>query len=90
MPNILVIDDDDIMLKAIKNILHKDGFDVLTARDGKEAFEMLDNSSYDIVITDLMMPVLGPEKTEQLIELINRLETVQDIRQVRPLITTGA
>lgn len=56
MPSILVIDDDDIMLKAIRNILNKDGFDVLTAKDGKEAFEMLENASYDIVITDLMMP----------------------------------
>ncbi len=56
MPNILVIDDDDIMLKAIRNILHKDGFEVLTAKDGKEAFDLLDNANYDIVLTDLMMP----------------------------------
>jgi DNA-binding response OmpR family regulator len=56
MPNILVIDDDDIMLKAIKNILNKDGFNVVTAADGKEAFELLDHTIYDIVITDLMLP----------------------------------
>jgi DNA-binding response OmpR family regulator len=56
MPNILVIDDDDIMLKAIKNILNKDGFNVVTATDGKEAFELLDHTVYDIVITDLMLP----------------------------------
>jgi DNA-binding response OmpR family regulator len=56
MPNILVIDDDEIMLKAIKNILNKDGFNVSTASDGKEAFDLLDNTVYDIVITDLMLP----------------------------------
>lgn len=56
MPNILVIDDDDIMLKAIKNILNKDGFNVATAQDGKEAFELLEHTTYDIVITDLMLP----------------------------------
>ena len=56
MPNILVIEDDEIMLKAIKNILNKEGFNVITARDGKEAFEMIDNATYDIVITDLMLP----------------------------------
>ncbi len=56
MPNILVIDDDDIMLKAIKNILNKDGFNVVTASDGKEAFELLEHTIYDIVITDLMLP----------------------------------
>src|ERR1700744_4161644 len=56
MPNILVVEDDDIMLKAIKNILSKDGFNVVTAKDGKEAFEKLDTADYDVVITDLMMP----------------------------------
>src|SRR5476651_942823 len=56
MPSILVIEDDDIMLKAIRNILNKDGFNVFTAKDGKEAFELLDTTDYDIVITDLMMP----------------------------------
>jgi len=56
MPNILVIDDDDIMLKAIRNILNKDGFNVVTAADGKEAFDLLEHTAYDIVITDLMLP----------------------------------
>jgi hypothetical protein len=34
-----------------------------------------------------MAPVLGAEKTEKLIEQINRLETVDDINQLRPLMT---
>jgi 2-methylcitrate dehydratase PrpD len=36
---------------------------------------------------DLMVPVLGPNKTAKLIEQINNLETVRDIRQLRSLIT---
>ncbi|MEH2469366.1 2-methylcitrate dehydratase PrpD [Nitrobacteraceae bacterium AZCC 2161] len=36
---------------------------------------------------DLMAPVLGSDKTEKLIELINNLETVKDIGQLRPLMT---
>ena len=35
-----------------------------------------------------MVPVLGSEKSEQLIDLINRLEAVDDIRMLRPLMTT--
>jgi 2-methylcitrate dehydratase PrpD len=37
---------------------------------------------------DLMAPVLGAEKTDKLIEEINKLETVSDIGQLRPLMTT--
>jgi 2-methylcitrate dehydratase PrpD len=36
---------------------------------------------------DLMAPVLGTGKTSKLIEMINRLETLKDIRELRPLIT---
>ena len=56
MSNILVIDDDEIMLKTIQYILNKDGYNVVTATDGKEAFELLEYSVYDVVITDLRMP----------------------------------
>ena len=37
---------------------------------------------------DLMAPVLGAARTEQLIDRINRLETLDNIRQLRPLIAT--
>ena len=62
MPNILVVEDDDIMLKAIRNILSKDGFNVITAKDGKEAFEKLDSTEFDIVVTDLGMPHVDGRK----------------------------
>ena len=54
--NILIIEDDLIMLLAIKNILSRSGYNLVTAQNGKEAFEELEKGVYDIVITDLMMP----------------------------------
>ena len=77
MPDILIIEDDEIMLKAIRNILNKDGHTVSTAKDGKEAFEKLDSGTYDIVITDLMMPYA------------NGLEIVSRIRSDEQKINTG-
>ncbi len=54
--NILIIEDDSIMLLAIRSILAKSGYNLITAKDGKEAFEKLDTEEYDVVVTDLMMP----------------------------------
>lgn len=54
--NILIIEDDTIMLLAIRSILAKSGYNLITAKDGKEAFEKLDTEEYDVVVTDLMMP----------------------------------
>ena len=76
MPNILVIEDDDIMLKAIRNIRGKDGYVVITAKDGKEAFEKLENADYEVVVTDLMMPYANG------LEVVSRLRSDETKRNV--------
>jgi DNA-binding response OmpR family regulator len=53
---ILLVDDDELILKVIKRILSKEGYEVKTAANGKEALEMIDMEKFDLLITDLMMP----------------------------------
>jgi DNA-binding response OmpR family regulator len=53
---ILLVDDDELILKVINRILTKDGYDVRTASNGKDALEMIEDEKYDLLITDLMMP----------------------------------
>lgn len=53
---ILLIDDDELILKVIYRILTKEGYQVQTATNGKEAMEMIDKQKYNLLITDLMMP----------------------------------
>ena len=54
--NILLIDDDELILKVVNRILQKEGFVVKTAANGKEALEIIDREKFDLLITDLMMP----------------------------------
>ena len=54
--NILLIDDDELILKVVNRILQKEGFVVKTATNGKEALEIIDREKFDSLITDLMMP----------------------------------
>jgi DNA-binding response OmpR family regulator len=53
---ILLIDDDELILKVIHRILSKEGYDVRTAINGKDALEIIDQEKFSMVITDLMMP----------------------------------
>lgn len=53
---ILVVEDDEMILRTIEFRLKKDGYEVVTAQDGKEALEKLKNESIKLVITDLMLP----------------------------------
>lgn len=53
---ILVAEDDLIMLKTIEHRLKKDGHTVIIASDGREALKVLETTSPDLIITDIMMP----------------------------------
>jgi len=55
---ILVVDDDDISLKLLKEILSGGGYEVMTAANGREATDVLRNHPAHVVITDWMMPVM--------------------------------
>ncbi len=53
---ILVVDDEESILLLLKRILEDDGYQVLTARDGREALTAAEARRPDLVITDLRMP----------------------------------
>ncbi|WP_456479524.1 response regulator [Nautilia sp.] len=55
---ILVVDDDPINRKLIVRILSKKGFESLEAGNGIEAFNTLTNNDVDIILLDIVMPVM--------------------------------
>ena len=56
MAHILVVDDDELILKIAKSILHKAGHVVTLAKDGHQALEAIELELYDMIITDANMP----------------------------------
>lgn len=55
---ILVVDDEQLLVKGIKFNLENDGYEVLTAFDGEEAVKIAGEQPVDLIILDLMMPRL--------------------------------
>ncbi len=53
---ILVVDDTELNLKMVGAILWKDGYEVITARNGNEALELIKVSPPALAILDVMMP----------------------------------
>ena len=53
---ILVAEDEPIMQKTIALRLKKDGHDVITTDNGREALSLISSENPDLVITDIMMP----------------------------------
>ena len=55
---VLVVDDDPDILDALAEILEVEGYEVRRARNGREALQQLEQGVPDLVLLDLMMPVM--------------------------------
>lgn len=79
---ILIAEDDPSMLKYLKDKLCGE-YDVITAPNGSEALEKARKSNPDIVITDLVMPLMNGD------EVCRRLKSSHDTSHIPVIILTG-
>ncbi|MBE6088743.1 MAG: response regulator transcription factor [Clostridium beijerinckii] len=70
---ILVVDDEQNILDVIKAYLEKDGFDVITAMDGKSALDIYSNENIHLIVLDLMLPKMTGE------EVCNRIRAISSV-----------
>src|SRR5438093_1486534 len=56
--HVLLVEDEVNMAKTQAKILQRKGYEVDTACNGREALRLLDRTAFDVVITDLKMPVM--------------------------------
>ncbi len=67
MTKVLIVDDDDEIRYLLQDMLQEEGFEVDTARDGREALNILQRESGWVVLLDIMMPNIdGREVLRQL------------------------
>ena len=55
---ILVVDDEALLVKGIRFNLKSEGYDVITGSNGQEAVEMAQTEQPDLIVLDVMMPVM--------------------------------
>ena len=53
---ILVVDDEELLVKGIKFNLQNDGYEVVTGTNGREAIELAHDPSIRLIVLDVMMP----------------------------------
>jgi len=52
----LVVEDDEVTLKALEYRLKLEGYDIMVARDGRRGAQILKCQSFDMIISDILMP----------------------------------
>ena len=74
MKRILIIDDEESALDLLRRILEQEGHEVAAARNGQEGVEIFRRQQFDLVVTDMVMPVK------------DGLKTILELRRVDPAI----
>jgi DNA-binding NtrC family response regulator len=78
---VLVIDDEDIVLKSVNKILSEENYEVDVSSSGRQGIDRAIERSYDVVLTDIRMPDIGG------------MRVLRDIKRAKPslavIIITG-
>ena len=61
-PTILLVDDEDLILELLEAFLQELGFNILTARNGREALDRFAETPSDLILLDLNMPVMNGDQ----------------------------
>ena len=56
--HVLVVDDEDAIRAVVSEVLADEGYDVQTARNGREAVDLVRDWRPDLIVLDLMMPIM--------------------------------
>ena len=81
---ILVVDDDSGLLRALKHILEKEGYQVVTAEDGREAMYLVYSEHPDLILLDIMMPQMDG------LELAERIRQTPGISETTLIVLSSA
>lgn len=84
LPQILVADDDPAILRLVKAIVEKEGYAVVSARDGKEAYKILQSGEpFVAAIFDVIMPYI------QGTELARHMQSEKRLMKIPVIIMTA-
>jgi len=79
MKKILIVDDEPNIVMSLEYTFKKNNFEVFIARDGQEALDTLQNQHPDIIILDVMMPMVDGYSTLEQIKKNPALENCKVI-----------
>jgi len=72
MVKILIVEDDKDLYRYAMLSLRNSGYEVVSATDGEEALEKLEENKFDLILTDIMMPKMDGFELAKSIRLIDK------------------
>ena len=64
---ILLVDDEELVIKSVSKLLNKQGYEVLTCDAGEDAINAIRKENFDLIVCDIRMPrMTGTETIKQI------------------------
>ncbi len=83
---ILVIDDEELIIKSLRKLLEKNGFLIYVAKNGQDAIVMAEEENFDLIIADIRMPGINGVDTVQ--SIFENLES-RKVSKIPTIFITG-
>jgi len=83
MTKVLLVEDDEILIRMYRTKLERENFEVDIARDGEEGLTKIGEFKPDIVLLDIVLPKLNG------VEILKRIKATPELKEIPVLILTN-
>lgn len=83
MADVLIVEDNDMLSKAYRMILEKNGHNVETCMNGQEALDVVGSFKPKVILLDLLMPTMGG------IEFLRKYDAINAHKDVKVVVLTN-
>src|SRR3990172_6138270 len=84
MPKLLLVEDDELLIRMYRTKLERENFEVYTAQDGEECLAKIRELKPDILLLDIVMPKLNG------VEVLKRVKAKPELKEIPVVILTNA
>ncbi len=84
MKRILIVDDEFPIIEVLTMVLSSDGFSIESAANGLEGLRLMREQPFDLVLLDIMMPVMDG------VEMLARLQADPELKKVPVILMSAA
>lgn len=83
MSTILIVEDEPLVQRVFRLVLERSGYELMFADNGEQGLQKMKENAPDLIVTDIMMPIMDGQ------EMIRRIKEDNSLSEI-PVIVTSA
>ncbi len=84
MKKILIIEDEELMIKLLQKKLSEEGYEISIARDGEEGLKVMREVKPDLILLDIVMPKMGG------LEVMEEMQKEPELKRISVIVVSNS